>query len=164
MITILEATAKDFKSIQEIAYITWPFTYKDILSKAQIEYMLDLFYSDIAFHTSLRDGHHFLIAKQSNKPLGFASYEPHYRNKKQTRLHKIYILPETQRKGLGQLLIREVENKARVNNNQSISLNVNRFNKAYLFYLKNGFQIISEENLEIGKGYFMEDYKMEKQL
>lgn len=164
MITITEATAQEFKTIQEIAHIAWPFTYKDILSKTQIEYMLDLFFSDVAMHTCLANGHHFLIVQQSNEPIGFASYEPHYQNKKQTRLHKLYLLPETQGKGTGQLLIQAVENKAKENNDQTISLNVNRFNKAYLFYLKNGFQIISEENLEIGKGYFMEDYKMEKQL
>lgn len=164
MIAIFEAAAEDFKSIQIIAQTTWPFTYKDILSKDQIEYMLDLFYSDAALQTSLAKGHHFLLAKQDNETLGFASYEPHYQNKKQTRLHKLYLLPQTQGKGIGQLLIQSVENKARENKDLTISLNVNRFNKAYLFYLRNGFQIISEENLEIGKGYFMEDYKMEKQL
>lgn len=164
MITILEATAQDFKSIQEIAHIAWPLTYKDILSKAQIEFMLDLFYSDVALQTNLTDGHHFLIAKQDDKPLGFASCEPYYQNKKQTRLHKIYLLPKSQGKGVGQLLIQAVENKAKKNNDQTISLNVNRFNMAYLFYLKCGFRIIAEEDLEIGQGYVMEDYKMEKQL
>ena len=65
---------------------------------------------------------------------------------------------------MGKLLIQEVEKRAKENNDETISLNVNRFNKAYLFYLKNGFQIIAEEDLEIGQGYLMEDYKMEKQL
>jgi predicted lactoylglutathione lyase len=43
-----------------------------------------------------------------------------------------------------------------------ISLNVNKFNKAVSFYKKIGFVVASEEDLDIGNGYLMEDYKMEK--
>ena len=164
MITIVAATAEDFKDIQNIAYTTWPTTYETILSKAQIEYMLELFYSEDALFKNLNDGHYFLIAKQNHETLGFTSYQPHYQGKNQTRLHKLYLLPSAQGKGVGKLLIQEIEKKAKENHDQSISLNVNRFNKAYLFYLKNGFQVITEENLEIGSGYFMEDYKMERRL
>ncbi|MBK9224654.1 MAG: GNAT family N-acetyltransferase [Flavobacterium sp.] len=164
MILVSEVFAKDFKSIQEIANIAWTDTYKTILSKAQIEYMLELFYSDGALLKNLNDGHHFLLATENSKPLGFAAYEPHYHSKNQIRLHKLYLLPKAQGKGVGKLLIQEVERKAKENNDETISLNVNRFNKAYLFYLKNGFQIIAEEDLAIGQGYLMEDYKMEKQL
>jgi len=60
------------------------------------------------------------------------------------------------------LLIDAIENKAKANNDQSISLNVNRFNLASLFYQKQGFQIVGEEDIAIGNGYLMEDYKMEK--
>jgi GNAT superfamily N-acetyltransferase len=164
MITIVEASAEDFKDIQNIAYTTWPTTYETILSTAQIEYMLELFYSDDTLFKNLNEGHYFLIAKQGDDTLGFAAYEPHYHSKNQIRLHKLYLLPKAQGKGVGKLLIQEVERKAKENNDETISLNVNRFNKAYLFYLKNGFQIIAEEDLAIGQGYLMEDYKMEKQL
>ena len=164
MILVSEVFAKDFKSIQEIANIAWTDTYKTILSKAQIEYMLELFYSDGALLKNLNDGHHFLLATENSKPLGFAAYEPHYHSKNQIRLHKLYLLPKAQGKGVGKLLIQEVEKKAKENHDEAISLNVNRFNEAYLFYLKNGFQIIAEEDLAIGQGYLMEDYKMEKQL
>ena len=164
MITIVEATAEDFKDIQNIAYTTWPTTYETILSKAQIEYMLELFYSEDILFKNLNDGHYFLIAKLGYDTLGFASYQPHYQGKNQTRLHKLYLLPSAQGKGVGKLLIQEIEKKAKENHDQSISLNLNRFNKASLFYLKNGFQVITEENLEIGSGYFMEDYKMERRL
>jgi hypothetical protein len=36
MITISEATSKDFKTIREIAYKTWPDVYGEILSAAQL--------------------------------------------------------------------------------------------------------------------------------
>ena len=42
-----------------------------------------------------------------------------------------------------------------------LELNVNRYNKARFFYLKQGFIMIGEEDIEIGEGYFMNDYIME---
>ena len=162
MITLSEATSKDIKTIQRIVKISWPNTYGKILSESQITFMLDLFYSDEMLNSNLDNGHHFLLANEGSTCLGFASYEHHYQNKNQTRLHKIYLIPQSQKKGVGQLIIQTIENKAKANNDLSISLNVNRFNLAYLFYQKNGFQIIGEEDLAIGNGYLMEDYKMEK--
>ncbi|WP_225318002.1 GNAT family N-acetyltransferase [Flavobacterium luteum] len=164
MIILSEATTKDIITIQEIAKITWSHTYGEILSKAQIAYMLDLFYSDEMLHKNLESNHHFILAKEEEKSLGFASYEHHYQNKHQTRLHKLYVLPQAQKRGVGQLLIETIENKSKAKNDLSISLNVNRNNCAYLFYKKMGFQIVEEENIAIGNDYFMEDYKMEKVL
>ena len=53
---------------------------------------------------------------------------------------------------------------AKENQSDKISLNVNRFNKAFIFYQKMGFEIVAEEDLAIGQGYLMEDYKMEIRL
>lgn len=164
MVLLCEATTQDIKTIQEIAKITWSHTYGEILSKAQITYMLDLFYSDEMLHKNLESNHHFILAKEEEKSLGFASYEHQYQNKNQTRLHKLYVLPQAQKKGVGQLLIETIENKAKANNDLSLFLNVNRFNLSYLFYQKKGFQIVGEENIAIGNGYLMEDYMMEKVL
>ena len=49
---------------------------------------------------------------------------------------------------------------AKESQSEIISLNVNKFNKAFSFYKKIGFELVAEENLAIGKGYLMEDYKM----
>ena len=53
MITISEATSNDFKTIQEIAYQTWPLTYGEILSKTQLDYMLAAFYSEEALNDNV---------------------------------------------------------------------------------------------------------------
>ena len=50
------------------------------------------------------------------------------------------------------------------NKSDKISLNVNRFNKAFVFYQKMGFEIVAEEDIAVGQGYLMEDYKMELNL
>lgn len=165
MIKISEASASDFKTIREIAYKTWPDTYGEILSKVQLDYMLEKFYSDATLTENFTyKNHHFLLAKENETCLGFASYEPNYLGERIVRLHKIYLLPETQGKGLGKLLISEIEKIARKLNQNGISLNVNRFNKAYDFYTKMGFECIGEEDIELDFGYLMEDFKMLKKL
>ncbi len=164
MIHIVKATAADLKSISEIAHKTWPHTYGEILSQAQLDYMLDTFYSDSALRENLENGHEFILAKEDNICLGFASFEHRYQNENTTKIHKIYILPETQGKGIGKLLIDSIAEFAKENNSNSLLLNVNRFNKALTFYQKLGFEIIKTVDIELEQGYLMEDFVMEKRL
>lgn len=165
MITIIPATPNDYKTIQEIANKTWPITYGEILSKEQLDYMMDLIYSEESLISQIqKKAQLFYIAYDESSVVGFIAIEHHYKNEAVTRIHKIYILPETQGKGIGKLLIDEVQKLATENNSVSLSLNVNRFNKALTFYQKIGFKIVAEENIDIGNGYLMEDYRMEKQI
>lgn len=165
MLQITEATAKDLKTIRDIAYGSWPATYGEILSKEQIDYMLNLFYSDATLSENLtKKGHHFILVHEDGYCIGFASYEHNYLDKNVTRLHKIYLLPEAQGKGAGKLLIATVERLALENYSGAISLNVNKFNNALSFYQKTGFEVVAEEVIELDFGYLMEDYVMEKQL
>ena len=165
MLLLTEAAIEDFKTIREIAYKSWPNTYGSILSKEQIDYMLDLFYSEETLLENLNEkGHRFLLVKEGEVCLGFASYEHNYLNQKCTRLHKIYLLPEAQGKGAGKLLIEALENLAKENQSVVVSLNVNKFNKAISFYKKIGFEVVSDEEILLDHGYKMEDYKMEKKL
>jgi ribosomal protein S18 acetylase RimI-like enzyme len=163
MIKIIDATANDFKIIQNIAHQTWPIAYGEILQKAQLDYMLGAFYNEEALKDSVANkGHYFILAKEGEETLGFASYEHHYNQLNQTKIHKIYILPQTQGKGIGKKLIDFVENRAKENHSAVLSLNVNRFNKALHFYQKLGFEIVEEVNIELDHGYLMEDFVMEK--
>ena len=163
MITVLPATATDFDTIRSIAHETWPIAYGEILSKAQLDYMLGAFYNDTALKESVsQKRHHFVLANEGNQTLGFASFEWNYDHQKQTKIHKIYILPSAQGKGVGKALIDYIATEARKQGSLTLCLNVNRFNKAITFYEKMGFSIISEVNIELEYGYLMEDYVMER--
>ncbi|MBC7605936.1 MAG: GNAT family N-acetyltransferase [Burkholderiales bacterium] len=165
MIEIFEATTEDLSEIREIAYKTWPYAYGEILKREQIDYMLDLFYAEATLKENiLEKGHFFLLAKSHDTPIGFASFEHHYTNQKLTRLHKLYVLPEAQGKAVGRLLVAAVELSAHQNKSKIISLNVNKFNKAFHFYRNLGFETVGEQDIELAHGYLMEDYKMEKVL
>lgn len=162
----LNATKTNIPDIQFIANKTWPITYGNIISNEQLVYMLNLIYSTAALtkaiETKVQD---FYIAKdENNKVLGFFSVEHFYGSENKTKLHKIYILPENQGKGIGKLMIDQAVKLAKKNNSESLILNVNRYNSAFQFYEKLGFSIIQTIDLEIGNGYLMEDYVMELKI
>lgn len=165
MITISEAKISDIKLIQHIVHITWPITYGEILSKEQLDYMLDLFYSDEALTLQYNKKEQlFYMIYEDETNLGFIGIEHNYSDKAATKIHKIYLLPETQGKGIGKKVIDEIGKLALANDSTVLVLNVNRFNSALGFYKKIGFEVAEEIDIEIGNGYLMEDYVMEKLL
>ena len=167
MIILTEATEQDLFIIRNIAHETWPSTFKEILSPAQITYMLDMMYSLNALKTQINDNNHvFLLAQddETNEYLGYISYEVDYKRQPKTKIHKIYLLPASQGKGVGRLLIDKVAELAINQTNSRLALNVNRYNKAIQFYERMGFVIVDTETIDIGDGFLMEDFVMEKPL
>ncbi|MRX38941.1 GNAT family N-acetyltransferase [Flavobacterium sp. LC2016-23] len=165
MITISQAALSDIKQIQNIVDITWPITYGKILSKEQLDYMLGLFYSNEALTLQYNKKEQlFYMIYEDGTNLGFIGIEHNYNGETVTKIHKIYLLPETQGKGIGKKVINEIGKLASDNNSTALVLNVNRFNSALGFYKKIGFEIVDEVNIDIGNGYLMEDYVMEKRL
>lgn len=161
---IIQASKSQLSIVRDLAYKIWPTAYREILSQEQLNYMLDKFYSLESLIEQMEQRKHvFLLAEEDDKYIGFASYELNIENHK-TKIHKIYVLPETQGKGYGVQLINEIEKRAKYLQNDILFLNVNRFNKAQQFYKKIGFEIAYEEDIEIGKGYLMEDFVMEKKI
>jgi len=165
MIQITEAALKDIAKIQEIAHVTWPITYGEILTKEQLEYMLDLIYSDETLSNQIQNKEQlFYLISDADSVIGFIGIEHNYKNEAITKIHKIYLLPETQGKGFGKMVFDEIGKMALENNSATLLLNVNRFNTALNFYKKLGFEIKETVDIEIGNGYLMEDYVMGKQI
>ena len=162
MKSIRQAAMEDIPIIRDLAYIIWPEAYGTILSPEQLRYMLDRFYSIPSLEIQIKDfHHHFLLVLNKNKPVGFASFSPKQPDMNIIRLHKIYVLPQEQGSGTGKFLLQNVIEGAIQLGGRKLELNVNRNNKARFFYEKQGFFITGEEDIDIGKGYFMNDYIME---
>ena len=139
----------------------WPVAYGEILSKAQLDYMINKFYNETALRELIQKGHVFYLAQDDNDNyVGFVSYEINSEPSK-TKIHKIYVLPETQGTGLGRQFFELVKEKAIENNQKAIFLNVNTYNKAIHFYNKLGFTKVKDEVIDIENGYVMDDYVME---
>jgi RsiW-degrading membrane proteinase PrsW (M82 family)/ribosomal protein S18 acetylase RimI-like enzyme len=162
VLTIKYASLKDIPIIQSLAQQIWPKTYATIISKKQIDYMMKMMYSESTLRRQMETDHQFIIAYNSGLPTGYAAYsevEPSI-----YKLHKIYVLHSQQGKGTGKFIIEQIMNDIREKGGTALRLNVNRHNTAKNFYEKLGFVITGTEDADIGNGFFMNDYVMEKQL
>jgi len=73
-------------------------------------------------------------------------------------------LSNHQGKGIGKALINFIANEANERHQKGLILNVNKKNKAIRFYESIGFTISNEEVIDIGNGYVMDDFVMEKEI
>lgn len=162
MFNISYATEKDIPLIRELTFKVWPQTYAAILSPEQIGYMLEMMYSETSLQKQMSEGSQFIIINDKAGPVGFASYQQ--MQSKIYKLHKIYVLPSQQGKGTGKYLLNYIIDNIRRNGASALQLQVNRNNKAKEFYEKLGFSVIEEADFDIGNGYFMNDYVMEKKI
>ncbi len=160
--SLRKAYEHDIPLIRDLAFRIWPTAYGQIISQEQIDYMLDMMYSERSLSDQMKKGAEFLIAYDGVEAVGFASVgmaEPGI-----YKLHKLYVLPSQQGRGTGKFLVDAIARAAAKKGGKILRLNVNRNNPAVGFYEKIGFVKASEEDIEIGNGYLMNDYVMEKNL
>jgi ribosomal protein S18 acetylase RimI-like enzyme len=160
--SIRNATTEDIPLIRELTFKVWPQTYSPILSQAQIDYMLDKMYSPSSLQQQMNNGSKFIFVYEDKEAVGFAAYLE--KSLSVYKLDKIYVLPSQQGKGTGRFIIDHIINEIKNKSANALQLQVNRFNKARNFYEKLGFVVIEEKDFDIGNGYFMNDYVMEKKL
>ncbi len=158
-----QATAVDIPLIQDLARRSWENAYADILSKEQMEFMLSEMYSETEIQNHLQNPHYhyYLIQDEKNDTYeGFIGYEHHY-EEKTTKLHRIYLVPESKGKGFGKKALQFLNEKVSENGNERIILNVNKNNSARSFYESQGYKVYGEGVFDIGNGFVMDDYLME---
>jgi len=160
MIQIVNATPDDVITIRQMAEKTWWPTYSEIVTSEQIRYMLDTIYDEESLKKAMKDGsQEFILIGNGTGYQGFASFGRRKDDPGIFKLHKLYVLPGNQGKGYGIALIEEIKQRLIRQNIRILDLNVNRNNKAKVFYEKAGFRVIREEDIAIGP-YWMNDYVM----
>lgn len=160
------ADSNQFPIIRNIAKATWPSVYGNIISREQLDYMIEMMYSlDSLNHQFHNLRHTFFIAFDvNNEHIGFASCSAVNDDSKSYKLHKLYVLPSFQSNGAGKLLLDTVVEFSTLKKAKRIELQVNKKNSAVNFYKKNGFEIYEEIVMEIGNGFVMDDYLMQTLL
>jgi ribosomal protein S18 acetylase RimI-like enzyme len=165
---IRKAQRHELNILEKLARAIWPSTYSDIISAAQIEFMLSWMYSEQTLQSQFDQGHEFYILSEQNSDLGFLALEwitSNTNNKQQLlKINKLYILGQQQNKGFGKALIQKAIQRASKTNVSEIILQVNKANKAKDFYAHLGFQIKEEAIFDIGNGFVMDDYIMSYKL
>jgi ribosomal protein S18 acetylase RimI-like enzyme len=154
-----KATIIDAELIAQLADKIWRKHYIDIITIEQIEYMLMNMYSSESLKKQMIEGQEFTIVFDEGVACGYISISS--KDKEHFFLHKFYIDTKKHRSGIGTELFAYV--LTAMKSYKSIELTVNRQNyKAINFYFKNGFRIKEIADFDIGNGYFMNDFVMQK--
>ncbi|MBE0619998.1 MAG: GNAT family N-acetyltransferase [Burkholderiales bacterium] len=153
----------DIAAVIELAGVIWRSHYPGIISMEQIDYMLGQRYTPAVIRAQLHSGSAWWdLAFVGARLLGFAQYELHGNAMK---LDKLYLHPDVQRLGYGGRMLAHIEDQARRRGAGAVRLNVNKHNlKSIAAYRKHGYEVIEEVVADIGAGYVMDDYVMEKKL
>jgi RimJ/RimL family protein N-acetyltransferase len=154
---------EDYKVIADLAKEIWTEHYTPIIGSEQVEYMLDKFQSKEAIENQIvHSDYNYYIIYDTNALVGYLSI------KKEAHalfLSKIYISKSYRGQGFGKIAMNFIELQAKELNCDSIYLTVNKFNtNSIKAYEKIGYKKIEELVIDIGNGYVMDDFKMEKTL
>lgn len=165
MNTIRIATTKDIPLIRLLAEQVFPETYKNIITPEQCRYMMDMMYSEESLRRQMtEEGHVYQLLSVDGESAGYVSVQPIESDLYE--LQKIYVLPRFQGRHLGRTLFDAAVALVKKLHPEPcrIFLHVNRYNKAKTFYEHLGLKVTKQGDYDIGHGYFMNDYIMEKEI
>jgi diamine N-acetyltransferase len=168
-------TAADFGTLARLAEAVWRAHYTKIIGSAQIAFMLAGRYTPEKLRLYLNADDRWLMLLRIDKvAVGYCSYaltdepgemKPPEIKPREMKLEQLYLLPELHGQGMGRLMLRHVEEQAKMRGCRRLVLQVNKRNDiAVDFYRKAGFTVREESVFDIGNGFVMDDYVMEKAL
>ncbi|MFI1743130.1 GNAT family N-acetyltransferase [Thalassobellus sediminis] len=163
MIKLQPATTKtDYECISKLAHTIWHEHYIKIISLEQIEYMLEKYNSVKSIEERVQAGVKFYCLTYNDKPVGYTAIE----NKSDyLYISKLYVLKTYRGKKIAKAAMLFTESMAKAQNISVIKLNVNKYNtNSMLAYEKMGFVKTASTIEDIGNGFVMDDYLMEKQI
>ena len=155
----------DFETVARLGETIWRSHYSKIISMAQIDYMLAGRYTAEKLHAYLNAEDRWLdLLWLEGRPVGYCSHALSV-TPGEMKLEQLYLLEECRGKGLGGLMLRHVETRARARACRVLMLTVNKHNAdSIAVYRKSGFAVREMAVFDIGNGYVMDDYVMEKVL
>jgi len=155
--------AADIAPVCALAREIWMQHYPGIITVRQIEYMLAQRYSPAAIRMQLQAGEAWWDKLEVRGDLcGFASYE-RGTDARTMKLDKLYVHQLIRGQGYGAALIDHVTTVARRQGMDKLMLQVNKYNHGSIAaYRRVGFAVAKTVKVDIGNGFFMDDYVMEK--
>ncbi len=154
----IKVTKENIHEIPKLASIILPETYESIMSLNQINYILKLYYQEEAIINQIENNYNFEIIYENNYAIGFFSYKIF---NDFLQLDSIYILNKYQNKGILKKVIKYLEEKF---NKPYIEIKISKYNISLEYFKKINFIITNDKTTNIGQGYYLSDYIMQKKI
>jgi len=161
--TIIEVTTESHVDIIEsLAREIWTEHYVPIIGKQQVDYMLARYQSRQAVKEQRASGALYFLMEEGHAFIGYIAVHP---REDELFLSKIYLRSSHRARGYGKKAVQFVETLARERGLRKIMLTVNKNNTgAIRAYEKIGFRTVGSLVQDIGGGFVMDDYAMEKNV
>ena len=152
----------DLEKIEIMAHTIWHEHYTPIIGTEQVNYMLDKFQSVKSMRDQINLGYQYFLINLNENAVGYLSFE---KREQALFLSKIYLLKEKRGLGIGRKAMEFVTSAAKGLSCEKVTLTVNRFNQNSIkAYKRAGFEKKGELVQDIGNGFVMDDYLMEKKV
>jgi ribosomal protein S18 acetylase RimI-like enzyme len=159
---ILATTLEDYNTIDALAKTIWTEHYTPIIGQEQVSYMLDKFQSTNVIEQQIKDGASYYLLVYNDNPVGYFSYS---KKGDALFLSKLYVLSSARGNGIGKKAMNFMETKVIELGLKKIQLTVNKYNyNSINAYEKMGFINVKAIVQDIGNGYVMDDYVLEKEI
>ncbi|MEA4977917.1 MAG: GNAT family N-acetyltransferase [Methanomassiliicoccaceae archaeon] len=137
----------------------WHEAYADMVTDAQIEYMLEKNLSTGSIGKQISEGTVYELIVENGKDVGFIAYK---KDDGRLFLSKFYIKKDYRGSGLAKYSLRHIVDIAERMGLRSIYLTVHRKNaRAISAYEHMGFVALEDVDRDIGNGFLMCDHIME---
>lgn len=154
-------THDEIKEAANLAEEIWTEHYMPIIGSGQIAYMLDRFQSVNAISKSMEEGNVYCTVSIDGHPFGYFAI----REEDGTFLSKFYVKKKYRGLGAGKTMFNWIIEFSKSRGLNRIWLTCNKYNeKSISIYKHLGFEIIDSVVTDIGSGYVMDDYVMEKKI
>ena len=147
--------------ISGLASEIWHEWYADVIPSGQIDYMLGTYHSKETLLQEMADGYEYIVLRDSGKDIGYCGFK---NEGDRIYIGKLYLLKKYRGKGFGKRMFEIIDSYAKSNGVDKEYLRVNKSNPTVDIYKKAGFIIIESVVSDIGNGYVMDDYIMERSL
>jgi len=164
-LSIAPLAPEDIDALCVLARTVWRHHYPPIIGTAQTEYMLAQRYDPDVIRSELaHSGIWWDTLREEDSIVAFASSFP-VESGDALKLDKLYVHPTRQRLGYGGVLIEHVCERAARLKYPKVLLAVNKRNEtAIAAYRKHGFEVAEAVVKEIGGGFVMDDFIMQKSV
>jgi len=155
-------TDADIAAIAGMAHTIWYEYYVPLIGRDQVDYMVAKFQSAAAMQQQVREGYEYFTVQRDGMPIGYTAIQPG--SDGSLFISKLYLQQEARGGGTGRAIMTFIEEWARQRDLGRLWLTVNKGNPAVRAYERLGFSIAAPIVMDIGGGFVMDDYRMEKVL
>lgn len=163
MIRFIEVHSKQqIADVANLAREIWQEHYLPIVGQEQIDYMLEKFQCERAITKQLADRYEYYSVAYNGCNTGYMAVVSNV-SESSLMISKIYVRKSDRSCGLGKQILEFVEELCRQRRIKKIWLTVNKHNRHSIeWYSRMGFTNTGPIVQDIGGGFVMDDFKMEK--